>query len=585
MASGPPCKAAGVAAPVGVSQGAAAAAPAAAAAAAAATEATTLGSAAATGRLPSQQQKQSLCRRGQQRQQQQQQQQKHSLSAEALRRFFACSAVVGGPPNTASLEGQKDRARDQVPPFPKSFAATRLGRRGNLSALTQRPAHATGAAAAAGAAAPESASRARVAAGKAATGSAPAARAAAAGAAAAAEPAATESKRAAGAAARAAARAEAAAASSKEASGSAAQDAESRATAAPCVAVRTAQAALVSTNGPVPAAAASSTVAACERVKRSCGSTRASLEAAAAEPPYKLNRKGMGTASPQASAAATAAAGSESTRRRVAAQQQQREGTPTAAIRTQCKVDTASQEASIVSAQAEAAAAAAQSCSSSSSTSTRRTASVTASVGGSAGEGGAERPAVRPWVHLPEPLLLQNVSILAREKTGFLELERLARARSSALPQRLQVLVMRRCSRITDKGLRTLLLRLRELRCLDLRDSFSLTDEALGILGLLPRLERLALGLTAGARGCCRLTCRSLKALFTPQQQQQQLQQHQQGQQQQPPQEQEKEKQQEGEKVASIRFLSLARCSEMKDFGVLSGAARTLVCMLLLLLH
>ncbi|KAL8429428.1 hypothetical protein ACSSS7_006614 [Eimeria intestinalis] len=317
------------------------------------------------------------------------------------------------------------------------------------------------------------------------------------------------------------------------------------------------------------------------------------------------------------SAAAPAAAGSESTRRRLAAQQQQPEGTPTAAIRTQCKVGTASQEAPIVASQEEEAAAAAQSCSSSSSTSTRRT----ASVGGSAGEGGAVSPAVRPWVHLPEPLLLQVLdyggkeidmtckrfggvvcrrrrvlrycgeespscsgdalitAIMSSPSLRLLEvttgggvsaaqLERLARARSSALAQRLQVLVMRRCSRITDKGLRTLLLR------------------PSAFWGLLPRLERLALGLTAGARGCCRLTCRSLKALFTPQQQQQQLQQHQQGrQQQQPPQEQEKEKQQEGEKVASIRFLSLARCSEMKDFGVLSGAARTLVCMLLLLLH
>ncbi|KAL8428945.1 hypothetical protein Efla_000985 [Eimeria flavescens] len=214
----------------------------------------------------------------------------------------------------------------------------------------------------------------------------------------------------------------------------------------------------------------------------------------------------------------------------------------------------------------------------------------------------------RPWVHLPEPLLLQVLGYGGREigmtcrrfaaivrrrrrvlrYTGeassacsadalitaitsspdlrllevtaggglsAAQLERLSRARSGALPQRLQVLVMRRCSKITDKGLRTLLLRLRELRCVDLRDSFSLTDEALSMLGLLPHLERVALGLTAGARGCCRLTCRTLKALFTPQQQQQQ---------------------QQRDAMAPIKFLSLARCSEMKDFSVLSGAAKTL---------
>lgn len=101
--------------------------------------------------------------------------------------------------------------------------------------------------------------------------------------------------------------------------------------------------------------------------------------------------------------------------------------------------------------------------------------------------------------------------------------------------------------------------RLRELRCVDLRDSFSLTDEALSTLGLLPRLERVALGLTAGARGCCRLTCRALKALFAPQQKLQ------------------KQQQQHENAIAPIKFLSLARCSEMKDFSVLANAAKSLV--------
>lgn len=108
--------------------------------------------------------------------------------------------------------------------------------------------------------------------------------------------------------------------------------------------------------------------------------------------------------------------------------------------------------------------------------------------------------------------------------------------------------------------------RLRDLRCVDLRDSFSLTDEALSTLGLLPRLERVALGLTVGARGCCRLTCRSIKALLTPQQKQyQQQQEHAQPQ------------HEVEECIAPIKLLSLARCSEMKDFTVLANAKKTLV--------
>ncbi|CDJ37516.1 hypothetical protein, conserved [Eimeria tenella] len=160
---------------------------------------------------------------------------------------------------------------------------------------------------------------------------------------------------------------------------------------------------------------------------------------------------------------------------------------------------------------------------------------------------------------------LRLLEITAGGSLSASQIERLSRARSNALPQKLQVLVMRRCNKLTDKSLRTLLLRLRDLRCVDLRDSFSLTDEALSTLGLLPRLERVALGLTVGARGCCRLTCRSIKALLTPQQKQyQQQQEHAQPQ------------HEVEECIAPIKLLSLARCSEMKDFTVLANAKKTL---------
>ncbi|CDI77939.1 hypothetical protein, conserved [Eimeria acervulina] len=176
---------------------------------------------------------------------------------------------------------------------------------------------------------------------------------------------------------------------------------------------------------------------------------------------------------------------------------------------------------------------------------------------------------------------LRLLEITAGGGLSASQMDRLSRARSSSLPQKLQVLVMRRCNRLTDKSLRTLLLRLRELRCVDLRDSFSLTDEALSTLGFLPRLERVALGLTAGARGCCRLTCRSLKALLTPQRQEQPQQKQQQQQDSQQPQGQAQahrphpEQAQEG-CISPIKFLSLARCSEMKDFTVLVNAKATL---------
>ncbi|CDJ59530.1 hypothetical protein, conserved [Eimeria maxima] len=177
---------------------------------------------------------------------------------------------------------------------------------------------------------------------------------------------------------------------------------------------------------------------------------------------------------------------------------------------------------------------------------------------------------------------LRLLEITAGGGLSASQMDRLSRARSSALPQKLQVLVMRRCNRLTDKSLRTLLLRLRDLRCVDLRDSFSLTDEALLTLGFLPRLERVALGLTAGARGCCRLTCRSLKALLTPQRQEYQQQKQQQQRQQLPQQPGQAQmlkpfvEQAEDVCISPIKFLSLSRCSEMKDFTVLANAKATL---------
>ncbi|CDJ36180.1 Chromosome II, complete genome, related [Eimeria mitis] len=176
---------------------------------------------------------------------------------------------------------------------------------------------------------------------------------------------------------------------------------------------------------------------------------------------------------------------------------------------------------------------------------------------------------------------LRLLEITAGGGLSASQMERLSRARSSALPQKLQVLVMRRCNKMSDKSLRTLLLRLRDLRCVDLRDCFSLTDEALLTLGFLPRLERVALGLTAGARGCCRLTCRALKALLTPQRQEQQQQKQQQKQQHQQQQGQGQTQQRPPDQaeegcIAPIKFLSLARCSEMKDFTVLANAKATL---------
>ncbi|CDI73925.1 Leucine-rich repeat protein 11, LRR11, related [Eimeria praecox] len=167
---------------------------------------------------------------------------------------------------------------------------------------------------------------------------------------------------------------------------------------------------------------------------------------------------------------------------------------------------------------------------------------------------------------------LRLLEITAGGSLSASQMDRLSKARSNALPQKLQVLVMRRCNRITDKSLRTLLLRLRDLRCVDLRDSFSLTDEALLTLGLLPQLERVALGLTAGARGCSLLTPQREEQ--QQQQRQQQLQCHQQQehaqQHQRPP-----EHPEDG-CISPIKFLSLARCSEMKDFTVLANAKATL---------
>lgn len=335
------------------------------------------------------------------------------------------------------------------------------------------------------------------------------------------------------------------------------------------------------------------------------------------ERPSKLQRLDSSPPEPAAAVAFGDSSGSRS-KAAYAAALQRRRGKAAAACRSSRLMD--STETSV-----PATAERAQACSNSAAsrpgepavTSCRESASGTAAAS-SAGGRNTATSAARPWSDLPEPLVLQvlnyggnELATTCRRFAGLVrsqrrvlrfagnssvpvstetllraiasspglrllevtaggglsgaQLERLSRARSSAFPQKLQVLVLRRCARLTDKGLRMLLLRLRELRCVDLRDCFSLTDEAVAPLGLLPRLERVALGLTSGARGCCRLTCRALTTLFAPERQQQNHGQH------------EQSSSQRREKVVSgVKFLSLAGCSEMKDFNVLAASGQAL---------
>nr|CEL69956.1 TPA: leucine rich repeat-containing protein [Neospora caninum Liverpool] len=95
--------------------------------------------------------------------------------------------------------------------------------------------------------------------------------------------------------------------------------------------------------------------------------------------------------------------------------------------------------------------------------------------------------------------------------------ESLANSRTSCFPQRLEVLVLRKCLRLTSRLVRAITTRLRRLRAVDLQDNSSLDYTSVVYLRTLPHLERVALGVTSsnsrGASAHCSLT---LSALLGP---------------------------------------------------------------------
>ncbi|PHJ25805.1 leucine rich repeat-containing protein [Cystoisospora suis] len=94
--------------------------------------------------------------------------------------------------------------------------------------------------------------------------------------------------------------------------------------------------------------------------------------------------------------------------------------------------------------------------------------------------------------------------------------ESLVNSRSSMFPQRLQVLVLRKCAKISTRLVRSLTARLRRLRAVDLQDNSALNHESVAALRFLPYLERVALGVSAGARCSSSHSNRTLESLLGP---------------------------------------------------------------------
>ncbi|PFH34267.1 leucine rich repeat-containing protein [Besnoitia besnoiti] len=111
----------------------------------------------------------------------------------------------------------------------------------------------------------------------------------------------------------------------------------------------------------------------------------------------------------------------------------------------------------------------------------------------------------------PQLRLLEVVGVPSLSARFF---ESFANSRSACFPQRLQVLVLQKCPKLTSRLFRALTTRLHRLRAVDLQDNCSLNYSAVAHLRLLPKLERVALGVSSsnprGTSSHCNMTLRAL---------------------------------------------------------------------------